>query len=64
MKINRNSKAKFMAGFCQALTPRPCVADEEKSLVLEKAEEESDFGLHILDSQPAYITRVDPGRWR
>lgn len=36
-------------------------SDEEKSLVLEKAVQETDFGLHILDSEPAYITKVDPG---
>ena len=33
-------------------------SDEEKSVVLEKGPEEMDFGLHILDSQPAYITKA------
>ncbi|KAL8602716.1 hypothetical protein ACOMHN_062930 [Nucella lapillus] len=37
------------------------VYEEEKNLRLEKGEGEQDFGIHILDSQPAYITRVDPG---
>ena len=43
----------------------PCLyfSDEEKSVVLEKGPEETDFGLHILDSQPAYITKVDTGLW-
>lgn len=35
------------------------VYDDEKTLTLEKAANETDFGIHILDSQPAYITKVD-----
>jgi predicted metalloprotease with PDZ domain len=30
-------------------------------VVLEKTASESDFGIHILDSQPAFITQVDSG---
>ncbi|XP_076456605.1 uncharacterized protein LOC143290924 [Babylonia areolata] len=37
------------------------VYEEEKTVTLEKGSGEVDFGLHILDSQPAYITGVDPG---
>lgn len=37
------------------------VYDEEKTVVLEKGTGDSDYGLHILDSQPAFITQVDPG---
>ena len=37
------------------------IADQEHVAVLEKAEEETDYGLHILDSCPAFVTTVDPG---
>ncbi|XP_046374592.2 uncharacterized protein LOC124147843 isoform X1 [Haliotis rufescens] len=37
--------------------------DQEKVVIIEKQDSESgqDFGLHILDCQPAYITSIDPG---
>ncbi|KAK6187086.1 hypothetical protein SNE40_006334 [Patella caerulea] len=37
------------------------VYDQEKLIVVEKKPTDTDFGLHILDSHPAFITSVDPG---
>lgn len=37
------------------------VYDDEKQVVLQKQLEDNDYGLHIFDSQPAFITQVDPG---
>ncbi|XP_050407802.1 uncharacterized protein LOC126823026 [Patella vulgata] len=36
------------------------VYDQEKLIVVEKKPTDTDFGLHILDSHPAFITSVDP----
>ncbi|KAK7487354.1 hypothetical protein BaRGS_00021443 [Batillaria attramentaria] len=37
------------------------VYDDEKAVILKKEAANSDYGLHILDSQPAFITQVDAG---
>ncbi|XP_041361351.1 uncharacterized protein LOC121377434 [Gigantopelta aegis] len=37
------------------------VYDQEKVITIQKSEIDTDFGLHLLDCQPAFITSVDPG---
>lgn len=38
-------------------------SDQDKQVIVHRTSESEDLGLHLLDSHPAYITSVDPGRF-
>ncbi|GFS14705.1 pleckstrin-like protein domain-containing family A member 6 [Elysia marginata] len=37
------------------------VYDQDKQVIVQRAANDDDLGLHLLDSHPAFITSVDPG---